>query len=226
MNRRNSFSPQSRRTFRLLIATLLMAAGSTALAQSSTRHLLYVPSTEAGVDHAAVVDALSAQGFAVDTYAAESGEDRLAHARRVAREVRTLIAHGTAPDDISVVGAGTGTPVAALASAVVGNAHVNYVLLGRCDPVLKYEYRFRASGRVLGIRDDADGASHSCRSLWNESPRVTDRQDLVLDTGHGAALFHAPREEWMRLLVQWSGGGRVTVGDVRVTQVRLPAVAF
>ncbi|MFC3552448.1 hypothetical protein ACFOLC_15700 [Lysobacter cavernae] len=196
-----------------------MAASSTVLAGSP--RLIYLPSTEAGVDHAAIVEAFGDQGFDVSTHA-YAGEDRRTYARRIAAEIKALMAQGVPAEEINVVGAGTGSAIATLASAAVGNAHVNYVLLGQCDPLLKHQYRFRMSGRVLGVRDDADTASHSCRPLWNESPRVSERQDLVLNTSYGADLFDAPRNEWLQPLLEWSGGGQVDVGEIKVTQVTAP----
>ncbi|MDI9239417.1 hypothetical protein QLQ15_10930 [Lysobacter sp. LF1] len=205
---------------RVLIATMLVAASSAAIAEP---HLIYLPSAEAGVDHDAIVQALDKQGFEVTTLA-NAGENRLAYAKRIAKEVRALMAQGVPADDISVVGAGTSSAVAALTSARVGDRHVNYVLLGQCDPILKAEYNFRMSGRVLGIHDDGDSASLSCRSLWIGSPKVSDRQEIVLDTGFGATLFHEPRAQWVQPLVEWSNGGRVNVGEgARVTQVDEPA---
>jgi hypothetical protein len=202
---------------RVLLASVLMAASAAAPAESP--RLIYLPSSESGVDHGAIVQALGAQGFQVVSVDSE-GQDRLTYAKRVAKEIRGLLAQGVPAAEINVVGVGTGSAVATLVSARVGDPDVNYVLLGRCDPILKSEYRFRMSGRVLGVQDDADTASHSCRTLWTESPRVSDRQEVVLHSGYGATLFHAPREQWMAPLVQWSGGGRVTVGEgARVSQV-------
>lgn len=214
-----SFS-RSRASSRVLIATLLMTASSAAIAEP---RLIYLPSAEAGVDHDAIVQALDKQGFEVTTVT-NAGDDRLAYAKRIAKEVRTLMAQGVPADDISVIGAGTSSAVAALTSARVGDRHVNYVLLGQCDPILKSEYNFHMSGRVLGIHDDADSASLSCRSLWNASPKVSERQEIVLHTGFGPTLFHEPRDQWMQPLVEWTNGGRVNVGEgARVTQTDEPA---
>ena len=152
-----------------------------------------------------------------------AGEPRVDYARRVAGEVRTLLSRGVKPAAITVLGAGTGTSVAALTSGVTGNRHVNYVLLGECDSMLKVEYRFRMSGRVLGLRDAADAGSGSCRPLWSESPKVSGRRDVVLNTGLGAALFDEPRAEWLLPVAEWAGGGTVDVGKIRIGAVQRPA---
>ena len=146
-------------------------------------------------------------------YAGESDRD---YARRVTTEVRDLIARGSAPESITVVGAGTASPVAALASAMAGNRRVNYVLLGNCDARLADDSTFHMSGRVLGVRDAGDAASSSCRPLWRNAPKLDQRRDLVVQSGHGAAIFDAPRPEWIQPLARWSQGGQVEVGKVRI----------
>lgn len=207
-------------TRRALVAAVFLAASSTAMAGSP--HLIYLPSTEAGVDHGAIVKAFEDQGFEVSTFA-YAGESRLAYARRIAGEVRAMMANGVAPEEINVVGAGTGSKVTTLTSALVGNRHVNYVLLGQCDPVMKANYNFRMSGRVLGIHDANDSTSLSCRSLWGDSPKVSERKELVLNSGHGSALFHEPRQEWLQPVAEWATGGEVSIGETSIGKVDEPA---
>ncbi|UNK50369.1 hypothetical protein MNR01_04930 [Lysobacter sp. S4-A87] len=207
-------------TRRALVTAVFLAASSTAMAGSP--HLIYLPSTEAGVDHAAIVQAFDDQGFEVSTFA-YAGETRLAYAHRIADEVRALMAKGVAPEEINVVGAGTGSAVTTLTSALVGNRHVNYVLLGQCDPVMKANYNFRMSGRVLGVHDANDSTSLSCRPLWGDSPKVSERKELVLNTGHGEALFHEPRQEWLQPVAEWATGGKVSIGETSIGKVDEPA---
>lgn len=190
-----------------------------AAAGDGARYLVYVPSRSPAVDHAANVRAFEERGFTVVTLA-YAGEGDGAYARRVRGEVAALLAGGVAPESVTVVGAGTGSPVAALASANAGNRRLNYVLLGNCDERLADDPRFHMSGRVLGLRDAGDRASLSCRRLWRDAPKLGDRRDVVLHTGLGAALFDSPRAEWLQPLSEWSRGGRVDVGDVKVATVR------
>lgn len=203
-----------------IVLTALAVAGVAFAHEPATHasHLLYLPSQAPGTDNAAITRSLDELGYRVTTLSAD-GQDRVAYARRVADEIDALIANGVQPVDIGVVGVGSGSPVAALASAAAGRRDVSYVLLGGCDVVLKSEHRFRMSGRVLGVRDDADPASHSCRALWQNSPKVSERLDLVLNTGHGAALFDAPRREWLQPVADWTSHGRVDVGEIELTRV-------
>lgn len=185
---------------------------------SDARYMVYLPSRSATVDHAANIRAFEEIGVSVVTlaYAGEADRD---YARRVTKEVRSLIASGVAPDAITVVGAGSGSPVAALASAMTASRRVNYVLLGNCDARLADDSSFHMSGRVLGVRDAADSASLSCRQLWRGSPKLAQHRDLVVESGLGVALFDAPHPEWMQPVASWSQGGQVEVGKVRIGSV-------
>jgi hypothetical protein len=196
-------------------ATTPFARAAGASGEDDIRYLVYVPSRSTTVDHAANVSAFEVRGFTVVTLA-YAGEDALAYARRVRGEVRALISRGVSPDAITVVGAGSGSPVAALVSATTGDRRIHYALLGNCDERLAAAPGFHMSGRVLGIRDAGDRASLSCRRLWQGAPKLAARRDLLVDTGHGPALFDAPRAQWLQPLSDWSRGGRVAVGDVKV----------
>lgn len=209
----------NRRSLFAIVAALSMAVAATPAALAAgahgARYLVYVPSRSAAVDHAANVRAFEDNGFTVVTLA-YAGEDALDYARRVRGEVRTLISSGVAPEAITVVGAGTGSPVAALVSATSADRRISYALLGSCDARLADAPGFHMSGRVLGIRDAGDRASQSCRQLWQDSPKLVERRDVVLHSGHGATLFDAPRAQWIEPLAEWSRGGRVAVGEVKV----------
>ena len=87
---------------RVLLASVLMAVSVAAAAESP--RLIYLPSSESGVDHGAIVRALGAQGFQVATVDSE-GQDRLTYARRVAKEVRGLMAQGVPAFEAACAGA-------------------------------------------------------------------------------------------------------------------------
>lgn len=202
----------------LACMALLSAAPAAAAAEADAPVLIYLPDNRDDTEHTAIIQAFGDAGFDVRTHA-YAGEDAVNYARRIAAEVRGLVASGTDPSQITVLGSGMGSTVAQLASAAVGSRHVSYVLLGNCDRFLKDKVRFRMAGRVLGLRDAADMDSDSCRPLWQDAPKVSDRRDTVLHTGLGAALFAKPHDMWMQPAVEWSTRGRVKVGDVQVSQL-------
>lgn len=208
--------------FVLAFATCVVAVPAASAhedAGTDAPHLVYLPSRSQAVDHASNVRAFEQQGFIVRTME-QGGESDREYILRVRDHVRGLIASGVSPSAITVIGSGRGSPATAVVSVATGNRHVNYVMLGRCDAELADDPRFRMSGRVLGVRDADDRGSRSCRPLWRESPKVTERRDLVVRTGLGASLFDAPRAEWLQPVADWSAGGRVDLGEIRVATRR------
>lgn len=212
----------------IALAGLSLAAALPAMAQSPVNkdatYLIYLPSTSPSVDQASMVNAFGEMGFTVHSMAF-AGESQPEYARRIAKHVRSLIAEGVAPEAITVLGAGSGSPIAALTSAATGHRRVNYALLGECDRSLKDNYQFRMSGRVIGIRADSDSGSGSCRPLWQDAPKVSQRQDLVVNSPLTDTFFDAPRKEWLQALSDWSLGGRVDVGNIRVGAIDTPSDA-
>ncbi len=202
-----------------LVAAAPAAAGGGSGADANARHLIYLPSRAPAVDHAANVRAFEEQGFLVHMMG-QGSESDTDYIFRVRDEVRGLIDRGVPPSAITVLGSGRGSPAAAMVSAATGHRQVNYVMLGRCELALTDDPNFRMSGRVLGLRDAEDRNSRSCRPLWRNSPRVTQRRDVVVHTGLGASLFNAPREAWLRPVAEWSSSGRVNLGEVKVAANR------
>jgi hypothetical protein len=190
-------------------------AGEATTASHDAQYLIYLPSRSQTVDHAANIRTFEENGLSVLTFA-YAGESDDTYARRIRDEVRGMIGRGIAPESITVLGAGSASPVAALTSAMTGNRHVNYVLLGNCDPRLTDEVGFHLSGRVLGIRDADDGKSPSCRPLWRNAPKLGQRRDLVIRSGMGAGIFDAPRPQWMQPVADWTRGGSVDIGTIRI----------
>jgi len=208
---------------RLLAATVLAAlsipgSGMAQAPDPDAPYIFYLRSEVPSVDHEAIARTFIDQGMDVTTFWLP--DDSLGAARSVASEVRALLRQGVSPERINVIGTGPTSSVAVLTSAIVGNREVKYVLLGQCDPTLKQDYRFNMSGRVLGIYDSADSASHSCRPLWSGSPRVRSRMQVVTNTGLGASLFDRPRDEWTRPVMAWVERGAVSVGEITLRQVK------
>lgn len=220
------FVPPRPRRIASWLGPLALAAALPLAAQvpvdSDGPHIVYLPSGAADAADDAIVDRFVELGFYVEPIS-RNGRSDLGYSRRVADHVRLMMRQGVRPGAITVVGVGPSSRVATLASARVMHRRVNYALLGHCNPLLRTQYRFRMSGRVLGVRDAADPDSHSCRPLWQESPKVSERQDLVLHTRYGAALFDRPNAEWVGPVADWGRRGEVSIGRIRVGALDAPA---
>ncbi|OGT60651.1 MAG: hypothetical protein A3E01_00425 [Gammaproteobacteria bacterium RIFCSPHIGHO2_12_FULL_63_22] len=201
-----------------MLAALVLSGSAVAQAPDpDAPYILYLHSDASRVDHEAMARLFIDQGHDVTTFWLDR-DDPVASSRAVSRRVKQLIRDGVSPDRINVIGSGPTSTVAALTSGGVANMRVNYVLLGQCDPAIRQQFHFTMSGRVIGIYDEADDSSLTCRALWNGSPRVSDRKQLVTSTGLGESLFDRPHEAWTNPVMAWVLPGGVNVGEIRVSK--------
>jgi hypothetical protein len=201
-----------------MLAALVFCGSAVAQAPDpDAPYIIYLHSDASRVDHEAMARLFIDQGHDVTTFWLDK-DNPVASSKSVARRVKQLIRDGVSPDRINVIGSGPTSTVAALTSAGVANMGVNYVLLGQCDPAIRQQYHFTMSGRVIGIYDESDSTSQTCRALWNGSPRISDRKQLVTSTGLGAGLFDRPHEAWTNPVMAWVLPGGVNVGEIRVSK--------
>ena len=157
-----------------------------------------------------ILKTLQSYGFVVISEQRPKNADGWEYAQRTARQVAKLLKAGVPPDSITVVGASKGASIAIVASALVGNSEVNYVLLGSCHPTLIDEWKQQGltlSGNVLSIYDFADDAySGSCEELFNisEGKGLSHHDELVLHVGTGHGILYEPLSEWVLPTIQWA----------------------
>ena len=133
------------------------------------------------------------------------------YADKIRNQVVDLMGKGVSPGDITISGYSKGAVIALAASAAIGNADVNYVLLAGCSEFLNRKYGVdptRAVGRILSIYDLGDSRFASCKNTFTEEQQVTFRE-IALDSGKGHRLFRIPKEkfieQWRDPLWQWAG---------------------
>jgi hypothetical protein len=157
-----------------------------------------------------ILSTLQSYGFVVISEQRPKNANGWEYAQRTARQVAKLLAAGVPPDSINVVGASKGASIAAVASDLVGNSEVNYVLLGSCHPILIDEWKQQGltlSGNVLAIYDFADDEySGSCEELFilSEGKGLSRHDELVLQVGTGHGILYEPLSEWVLPTVQWA----------------------
>ncbi len=153
---------------------------------------------------------LQSYGFEVISEQRPKNADGWEYAQITARQVAKLLTAGVPPGSITVVGASKGGSIAAVASSLVGNSAVNYVLLGSCHPTLVEEWKqggLILSGNVLAIRDIADDEySGSCEELFAlaEGQGLSRHDEIVLHVGTGHGILYEPLSEWVLPTVQWA----------------------
>jgi hypothetical protein len=157
-----------------------------------------------------ILGTLQSYGFEVISEQRPKNADGWEYAQRTARQVTELLTAGVPPGSITVVGASKGGSIAAVASYLVGNPKVNYVLLGSCHPTLVDEWKqggLILSGNVLAIYDFADDEySGSCEELFSlaEGKGLGRHNELVLQVGTGHGILYEPLPEWVLPTVRWA----------------------
>jgi len=157
-----------------------------------------------------ILKTLQSYGFEIISEQRPKNANGWEYAQRTARQVSELLTAGVPPSSITVVGASKGAAIAAVASDLVGNPEVNYVLLGTCHPTLVDEWKqggLILSGNVLSIYDfEDDEYSGSCEELFNlaEGKGLSRHIELVLQVGTGHGILYEPLSEWVLPTVKWA----------------------
>jgi hypothetical protein len=153
-----------------------------------------------------ILAAFAREGFTVISELRRKGTAPEKYAVKVASQVNELLKAGVPPERITIVGASRGGGIAMIASALVKNRDVNFVILASCagsrffkniDPDLY--------GNVLSIydRDDDTGAG-SCERFVQQSSGINRHQEIVLTTGLGHGIVYHPSKNWLDPLFNWA----------------------
>jgi len=157
-----------------------------------------------------ILRTLQSYGFVVISEQRPKNADGWEYAQRTALQVSKLLTSGVPPGSITVVGASKGAAIATVASNLVNNPEVNYVLLGTCHPTLVEEWQqggLILTGNVLAIYDFADDSySGSCAELFqlSEGRGLNHHNELVLQIGTGHGILYQPLSEWVLPTVKWA----------------------
>ncbi len=157
-------------------------------------------------EYDAILAALAERGFTVisELRPPDGGLD---YARKVAAEVRGLIAAGVTPQRITVSGFSKGGVLALATAAALGDTRVNFVVMGGCGSDAAETLGPRLRGRILSVYEASDEIGVSCESVFKKATGLKQREAQInLGLRHGS--FYKPRKEWIDPLVEWARGER------------------
>lgn len=163
-------------------------------------------------EYQAILEHLGSTGLIVISEQRGKDADGTAYAARLGDQVARLEEAGVAPQHITVVGASKGAAIAALASFMIQDPLLNFVLLGTCYPGMSSEWQssgMHLYGNVLSIRDVADvDYAGSCEDLYklSEGRGLGRHSELVLQLGTGHGILYHPLDEWILPTLAWAGG--------------------
>lgn len=155
-------------------------------------------------EYVEILRALERRGFVVISEARSKGTDPRQYARTVRDGVETLLEAGVPARNITVVGASKGALIAMLASTLLRNRDVNFVLLSNCNDWVREHYRIDLYGNVLSLYDVKDEFGGTCQPLFKQSNGLNRRREVALTLGLGHALLYRPRKEWIDLVDEWA----------------------
>jgi hypothetical protein len=161
-------------------------------------------------EYQAILEALESNGFVVISERRAKNTESMIYAKRIAGQVNSLLASGVPANNISIVGASKGAAITILASHLIMNTSINYVLLSSCDPTTVKEIlgnQLSLYGNVLSIYDSEDDQAGSCRELFlfSEGKGISRYNEIVLDIGLGHGILYKPLAEWLKPTIQWAG---------------------
>jgi hypothetical protein len=154
--------------------------------------------------YASILKALASHGLSVISEARPQDTDAQVWARRVARQVGTLIKAGVPPGHITVIGASKGAVITMLVSTLVDNPRVRYVIMSNCNDEIQQRFQPRLHGAVLSIYDEKDEFGSTCGPIFAASPTLARHDEVEVHLGIGHALLYAPYREWVDPAVAWA----------------------
>ena len=129
-----------------------------------------------------------------------------AYAKKIAEKVNTLINNGVPPNQITVAGFSKGGKITLVASSLINNKLVNYVVLAGCIRKTKQfieKFNLDLKGRVLSIVDYRDDTFSSCEEMFSSSSGGLEHKEFILEDGGGHGVFYSPDDIWIKPMVDW-----------------------
>lgn len=164
-------------------------------------------------DYHGIVKSFINQGFVVISEVRPKGTKLDKYAGKIERQIKTLLAYGLSPEQITVVGFSKGSAIALLVSTKLKDFGINFVLMSGCthngthvpDKNVIDQSVHSMHGRFLHIYDVSGQKCDVCqRILKNVSAKVTFKE-MMIKNGLGHGLFYRPRKDWIEPVTEWIG---------------------
>jgi len=168
---------------------------------------------KASEDYRGIVKALQQRGFVVISEVRSSDTKHNEYGKKVAGQVKALIAKGVPPENVTVVGYSKGGLITLWAAAAGDDPKINYVVLAGCILKGKEFYETYANnvapklkGRILSMYDAADPDRGTCKDFFAAAGDKVTGKEIMFETGEGHGLFRKPVDQWVNPLTDWASG--------------------
>ncbi|VAV93125.1 hypothetical protein MNBD_ALPHA02-1244 [hydrothermal vent metagenome] len=122
--------------------------------------------------------------------------------RKLADDVRRLIADGVDPANITLMGFSKGGIITAFTASNLSLRKINVILLASCGGWIDSQPDIMLAGNILSIYETSDRFG-SCQTLINRSKKVTSFKEIAISTGKEHGAFFTPRKEWVEPVLNW-----------------------
>lgn len=152
-----------------------------------------------------IIAAFEHNGFKVFSEKRAKDTDIQLYAKKIVRQIDSLLKTGVAPDHITVLGTSKGGYIAQYVSTYLKNPEVNYVLVG-CfmNDDIKELPDIQLCGNILSIyaTDDAYGVP-MLKRVETSNLKVTRFREIELSTGMRHGFLYKPLPDWVFPATQW-----------------------
>lgn len=150
-----------------------------------------------------ILDTLRAHGFHVISERRFPGIEDSLYARKIARQVDTLVKANVPVSNIIIVGASAGSNIVLLASDLLQDRSMRFVIMGGCSPDIYKEYsKLHLVGDFLSIIESSDNHG-TCERIFESRGNVVEFHEVTLSTGLDHGFIYKPFAAWIDPLVQW-----------------------
>lgn len=150
-----------------------------------------------------ILEELAAKGFVVISEARQKNTDVQKYADYVASQVKTLLADGVVPGNITVIGASKGGAIAAYASNILQLKEINYVFLAGLFKKYLDDEKLKLHGNVLSIHDRSDKLEIAPDLYFERSHGLGDFDKITVNLGLGHGIIYKPYREWINPIMEW-----------------------
>lgn len=164
-------------------------------------------------DYHGIVKSFENRGFTVISEIRPKGTKLYKYAGKIVRQIKTLLANGIPPEQITVVGFSKGSAITLLVSANLKNSGVNFVVMSGCGhkgthvrrsykKLIGQSVQF-LQGRFLSIYDESDQKCDICQKIFKSASDDATFKEIKVKNGLGHSLFYRPRRDWFEPVVEW-----------------------
>lgn len=157
-------------------------------------------------DYNHIIDRFKSSGFEVISEIRPKDTDAIKYAKKVSKQIDSLISLGIKPSNITVIGASKGGYIAQFVSSFVNNPSINYVFIGCCNEEdLVNQPNINFSGNVLSIYEKSDVLGQSCQKMKNRTKEnIRKFKELELNTGLKHGFLYKNLDNWTIPAMNWA----------------------